>query len=232
MVSIKKSIFYFLPLVFLSASCTENKPPETDEEKFSYMIGYNMGKGMKSQGVDISQSLLSQGIKDGLDGKESILNADEVQKVRASLIKKMREKRQKEAQMQEENGKKFLEENKNKEGVKTTDSGLQYKVLKEGTGKVPKISDKVSVHYRGRLIDGKEFDSSHKRNKPSEFPVNRVIKGWTEALTMMKVGGKWEVYIPSELAYGKVGSPPNIPPNAVLIFDVELLEIVQAGKKK
>jgi len=125
-----------------------------------------------------------------------------------------------------EAGAKFLEENKKKSGIKTTASGLQYEVLKEGPGPIPKESDTVKVHYRGTLIDGSEFDSSYKRNAPAEFSVAGVIKGWTEALKMMKVGSKWKLYVPSELAYGPQDSP-GIPANSVLIFEVELLEIVK-----
>jgi FKBP-type peptidyl-prolyl cis-trans isomerase FklB len=125
-------------------------------------------------------------------------------------------------------GEKFLADNKKKEGIKTTASGLQYKVIKDGTGKTPKATDTVSTHYRGTLISGKEFDSSYKRGEPAEFPVNGVIKGWTEALQLMKEGAKWQLFIPSELAYGERGAGQDIGPNSTLIFDIELLS-VKAG---
>lgn len=124
-----------------------------------------------------------------------------------------------------ERGEKFLKENASKDGVKTLPSGLQYKVMTEGAGKMPKVTDVVSVHYKGTLLDGKEFDSSYKRNEPAEFPVNGVIKGWTEALQLMKEGSKWTLYIPAQLAYGARGAGADIGPNETLTFEVELLKV-------
>ncbi|PIP36427.1 MAG: hypothetical protein COX20_05870 [Desulfobacterales bacterium CG23_combo_of_CG06-09_8_20_14_all_52_9] len=166
-----------------------------------------------------------------------LLTEKEIQEVLAGLQKKLTEKQQAERAEQEKKmkdlgeknkvaGKKFLDENRGKKGVKTNPSGLQYQVIKEGTGKIPKETDRVTVNYKGSLIDGTEFDSSYKRGKPATFPVNGVIKGWTEALQLMKEGSKWQLAIPPQLAYGESGTPGGpIGPNATLIFEVELISI-------
>src|SRR5207245_6156428 len=172
---------------------------------------------------------LADGVKDGLSGVQPLLTEDEVRQVMTTFSKEMTEKtamaNKEAAEKNTAEGEKFLRENKNKPGVKTTASGLQYKALKEGSGAPPKATDTVVVNYRGTLVDGTEFDSSYKRGEPAPFPVNRVIKGWTEALQLMKPGSKYQLFIPASLAYGERGAGRDIGPNATLIFDVELLSI-------
>lgn len=223
----------------VSQPAVEDASPEaaalqTEDQKISYAIGAQIGgniKNVKKQDSKIDIELLMLGVQDVLAGKELALSPADNRKYMMAFQKRMKERQAaKRAEQAEKNlaeGQAFLEENKTKEGVKVLESGLQYKVITDGTGETPKATDKVSTHYRGKLLDGTEFDSSYKRNKPSEFPANRVIKGWTEALQLMKVGSKWELYIPAELAYGVRGKPPRIPPNATLIFEIELLEIVE-----
>jgi FKBP-type peptidyl-prolyl cis-trans isomerase len=198
----------------------------SDKEKSSYAIGQQMGKSMKAQGVDIDPAALTQGISDVLENKKSLLSDQEMQQAIQKMQQALMEKQETASKEKLEANAKFLEENKKKSSIKATASGLQYEVIKDGTGGVPKDTDTVRVHYRGTLIDGSEFDSSYKKNEPVEFPVGRVIKGWTEALKMMKVGSKWKLYIPSELAYGPQDHP-GIPANSVLLFEVELLAIVK-----
>ena len=203
---------------------------KTELDKVSYIIGTQIAQSIKKQGVEVNFEPLMLGLKDVLEGNTLKLTQEETKKVYSAFQQRMREQRAAEMQKQAtENlakGTAFLEANKTKEGVKVLPSGLQYKVIKEGTGDIPTANDKVKTHYRGRLIDGTEFDSSYKRNEPAEFGVTGVIKGWTEALQLMKTGAKWELYIPADLAYGTRGRP-SIPPNSVLIFEIELLEIVK-----
>jgi len=203
---------------------------KTEQDKVSYIIGTQIAQSIKKQGVEVNLEPLMLGLQDVLEGNTLKLTKAETQKVFAAFQQRMRAKQEAERKIQaDENlakGKAFLEANKTKEGVKVLPSGLQYKVIKEGTGEIPTADDKVKTHYRGRLLDGTEFDSSYKRNQPAEFPVKGVIKGWTEALQLMKTGAKWELYIPADLAYGERGRP-SIPPNSVLIFEIELLEIVK-----
>jgi FKBP-type peptidyl-prolyl cis-trans isomerase FklB len=194
------------------------------KDKVSYSIGMQIGFNLSRQKVEVNPDVLIAGIKDAIAGKPQ-LNPDQVKEVMAAFEKDM-EKKQKEAgEKNKTEGAKFLEENKKKEGVKTTSTGLQYKVLKEGTGAQPKASDTVSVNYRGILINGTEFDSSYKRGQPATFPVNGVIKGWSEALQLMKAGSKYQLFIPSNLAYGERAVGGDIGPNSTLIFEVELLEV-------
>ncbi|MDY6993172.1 MAG: FKBP-type peptidyl-prolyl cis-trans isomerase, partial [Pseudomonadota bacterium] len=181
------------------------------------------------QEIDINLDILIRGMSDALGDKEPLLSEEEINKV---LTNFQRERIAKQAQQRkqaaEENMKKseaFLAENKAKEGVKTLESGLQYKVVTPGEGEPPKATDKVTVHYKGTLIDGTEFDSSYQRGKPASFAVNRVIKGWTEALQLMKPGAKWQLFIPPQLAYGERGAPGKIGPNETLLFEVELLAV-------
>lgn len=204
---------------------------KTEMDKVNYIIGTQVGQGLKRQKVDVNLDLLIQGIKDALAGKELVLSRQEMQQTMANFQRTLREQQRMQAEKNLAEGKAFLEANEKKEGVKTTASGLQYKVIKEGTGKTPKRTDRVKTHYRGTLINGEEFDSSYKRNQPSEFSVGGVIKGWTEALMMMKEGAKWQLFIPAELAYGAAGRS-NIPPNSVLIFEIELLEIISKDQPK
>ena len=205
---------------------------ETEVEKVSYIIGTQIAGNFKAQDIEVSLDSLMQGLKDALEGKQLALSQDAMNTVYTAWQQKMRAKQAaKQAMEAAKNmaaGTAFLGANKAKEGVKVLASGLQYKVITEGTGSTPTADDKVKTHYRGKLIDGTEFDSSYKRNQPAEFPVKGVIKGWTEALQLMKVGGKWELYIPADLAYGQRGRP-SIPPNSTLIFEIELLEVVKAA---
>jgi FKBP-type peptidyl-prolyl cis-trans isomerase FklB len=202
----------------------------TEMDKVSYAIGVQLATNFKRQGIDIKMDKLVQGMKDATAGKKLELTEAEIQQTMMAFGQKMREKQQEKQKADAAKnlaaGKAFLAANGKKEGVKVLPSGLQYKVIKEGTGKTPTIADKVKTHYRGTLIDGTEFDSSFKRGKPAEFGVKAVIKGWTEALQLMKEGAKWELYIPADLAYGE-RARPTIPANSTLIFEIELLEIVQ-----
>src|ERR1043166_9108609 len=203
----------------------EKSPQLKDQkEKISYAIGMNIGLNLSRQKVDINPDVLAAGLKDALAGKPQ-LTPDQVKDVMAQFEKDMEQKQKEAGEKNKTEGAKFLEENKKKDGVKTTASGLQFKVLKEGSGASPKETDTVVTNYRGTLIDGTEFDSSYKRNEPASFPVNRVIKGWTEALQLMKPGAKYQLFIPSSLAYGERGAGQLIGPNATLIFEVELLSI-------
>jgi FKBP-type peptidyl-prolyl cis-trans isomerase FklB len=205
-------------------------PLKTQKDKVSYSIGLDIGTTLKRQLIDVDPELLQNGLKDGLGGKKPLMTDEQVKETMATFQKEMMAKqaaaKKEQGEKNETQGKKFLEENKKKEGWKTTASGLQYKVLKEGKGAAPKETDTVKVNYRGTTIDGTEFDSSYKRGQPATFPVNRVIKGWTEALQLMKPGAKYQLAIPSDLAYGERGAGSDIGPNSTLLFDVELLEIV------
>ena len=203
-----------------------------DKDKVSYNIGLQVGSNLSKQKVDINPDILAAGIKDAIAGKPQ-LTQDQVKEVMAQFEKDMEQKQKEAGEKNKSEGAKFLEENKKKPGVKTTASGLEYKVEKEGTGAQPKPTDMVTVNYRGTLINGTEFDSSYKRGQPATFPVNGVIKGWTEALQLMKVGSKYQLFIPSSLAYGeKVGAGiPEIGGNSTLIFEVELLDTKPLPKK-
>src|SRR5213593_2364275 len=211
-------------LVALPLFGQEKSPQLKDQkDKVSYSIGMNIGFNLSRQKVDINPDILAAGIKDSIAGKPQ-LTQDQVKDVMAQFEKDMEQKQKATGEKNKTDGAKFLEENKKKEGVKTTASGLEYKVEKEGSGPQPKPTDMVTVNYRGTLIDGTEFDSSYKRGQPATFPVNGVIKGWTEALQLMKVGSKYQLWIPSSLAYGERSVSPEIGPNATLIFEVELLD--------
>src|SRR5206468_7056069 len=194
------------------------------KDKVSYSIGMNIGFNLSKQKVDINPDVLNAGMKDAIAGKPQ-LTPDQVKDVMAQFEKDMEQKQKQLGEKNKTDGAKFLEDNKKKPGVKTTASGLQYKVEKEGTGSQPKATDMVTVNYRGTLIDGTEFDSSYKRGQPATFPVNGVIKGWTEALQLMKQGSKYQLFIPSNLAYGERAMGPDIGPNSTLIFEVELMEV-------
>lgn len=195
------------------------------KEKISYIIGRDMATNLKKQGIDIESEPFVKGMKEVLEGKPSTLSQDEVQQAMMALQQEMAQKQNSSGSDNKQAGEAFLAENKNKEGVQTLPSGLQYQVLKEGTGKSPSASDTVTTHYHGTLIDGTVFDSSYERGQPATFPVNGVIAGWTEALQLMKEGSKWRLFIPSNLAYGGQGAGEDIGPNSTLIFDVELLSV-------
>jgi FKBP-type peptidyl-prolyl cis-trans isomerase FklB len=212
-----------------SIGLAQDKAPLKDQkDKASYSIGHDIGNTFKKQNVDLNLDALITGLKDALAGKEA-LPKEERDKTLAAFQKELIEKQTAASKAAGEKnaaeGEKFLEENKKKDGVKTTASGLQYKVLKEGAGESPKATDMVITHYKGTLLDGTEFDSSYKRNEPATFPVNRVIPGWTEALQLMKPGSKYQLFIPSKLGYGERGAGRDIGPNSTLIFEVELVGI-------
>ncbi len=204
---------------------------KTTKEKTSYAIGVNMSHNLKSLGSEIDIKSLVEGLSNGMKGSKLKMTDDEMKKTLMAFQEKITKKRtaaqDKTKSANAEAGKKFLAENKKKDGIVTTKSGLQYKVIKSGKadGKSPKASETVTTHYRGMLIDGTEFDSSYARKKPTSFPVNGVIKGWTEALQLMKPGDKWKLFIPSDLAYGDRGAGQKIGPGATLIFDIELIKI-------
>ena len=214
-------------LSFALAAFAEDKPPQLKDlkDRASYSIGLNVGFNMKQRNVDISQEAFIAGFKDAMTpGKQPQLNEQQVRETMMAFQKDMEQKQSEQADKNAAAGQKYLSDNKGKDGIKTTASGLQYKVMKEGNGAQPKPTDTVTVNYRGTLTDGTEFDSSFKRNQPATFPVGGVIKGWTEALQLMKVGSKYQLFIPPDLAYGKEGRP-GIPPNSVLIFEVELMDV-------
>jgi FKBP-type peptidyl-prolyl cis-trans isomerase FklB len=211
----------------------------TRKDKFSYALGMNIGNGYKQglekQSVEFDADLIAQGVKDAMSGAKTRLTDDEAKtvltEVQTEVNKQRQEKMQEAAAKNKTEGEAFLTANKNKEGVVTLPSGLQYKILTAGIGPKPTASDQVVCNYRGTLIDGTEFDSSYKRGKPATFGVGQVIKGWTEALQLMPIGSKWQLFIPSSLAYGERGGPGGaIGPNEALIFDVELISIVDKTK--
>ena len=220
-----------LCMLFGLAVAGEKRTFKNDQEKVSYSIGYQVGSDFKRQQVNINPEILVKGIEDGLADVEPQLSHDEMRTTLIDLKKRIaaaeQEKMQALAVKNLAAGKTYLAENAKKEGVKTLASGLQYKVLAEGTGASPKATDTVTVNYRGTLIDGTEFDSSYKRGEPATFRVDRVIPGWTEALQLMKEGTKWQLFIPADLAYGERSAGP-IEPNSTLIFEVELIAIKQA----
>ncbi|MEJ8802013.1 FKBP-type peptidyl-prolyl cis-trans isomerase [Pontibacter sp. H249] len=195
------------------------------KEKISYIIGRDMAANLKKQGIEVEADAFMKGFKEVQQGTPSSLSQSDVQQAMTALQQEMAEKQNAAGGENKKAGEDFLAENKNKEGVKTLSSGLQYMVLKEGTGKSPSASDTVTTHYHGTLIDGTTFDSSYERGQPATFPVNGVIAGWTEALQLMKEGAKWRLFIPSGLAYGAQGAGDVIGPNSTLIFDVELLSV-------
>src|SRR6266478_6307949 len=220
-----------LILIFAAGSLAlplfgQEKSPQLKDQKdkVSYSIGLNIGFNLNRQNVQINPDVLTAGIKDGIAGKPQ-LTTDQVKEVMTAFEKDMQQKQKAAGEKNASDGAKFLEENKKKEGVKTTASGLQYKAIKEGTGAQPKATDTVKVNYRGTLINGTEFDSSYKRGEPATFPLNGVIKGWTEGLQLMKTGSKYQLFVPASLAYGERAVSPELGANATLIFEVELLEI-------
>lgn len=205
----------------------------TQKKKVSYAIGLDIGQNFKTRAMDIDMEILVQGLRDSQKTDKPLLGSAEIQKVmtqfQQDMMKVEQEKRMVQGVGNKAKEEAFLKENAQKPGIKTTASGLQYKVISEGSGPRPKESDVVKVHYRGTLLDGTEFDSSYKRNQPAVFQLKGVIKGWTEALQLMKVGSKYQLFLPSNLAYGENGAGQVIGPNATLIFEVELLSIEKAA---
>ncbi len=208
---------------------------KTQKDKASYAIGLNIGKSLRKDSVEVEPSVLLRGLKDGVAGNKALLTDDEIKStmmaLQADVNKRQGAKLQEMGAANKKAGDAFLAANKTKEGVVTLPSGLQYKVLTPGTGPKPTASDSVVCNYKGTLLDNSEFDSSYKRGQPATFPVTGVIKGWTEALQLMPVGSKWQLFIPSDLAYGP-GGRPGIPPSATLIFEVELLSIQDKKEDK
>jgi FKBP-type peptidyl-prolyl cis-trans isomerase FklB len=202
---------------------------KTDKDKVSYAIGVNIGKSMHKDSVDIDPAIFSRGMKDALAGGKLLLTDDEMKvaltKLQTELRAKQEQAMQKAGEINKKAGDDFLAQNKTKEGVVALPDGLQYKILKEGTGPKPSATDSVVCNYRGTLLDGTEFDSSYKRGQPASFLVSGVIKGWTEAVQLMPLGSKWQLFVPADLAYGNRAPSPEIGPNATLIFEVELLSI-------
>jgi FKBP-type peptidyl-prolyl cis-trans isomerase FklB len=202
---------------------------KTDKDKVSYAIGVNIGKSMRKDTVDVDPAIFSRGMKDAMAGGKLLLSDDEIKATLTKLQTDLRARQevamQEAGEINKKAGDDFLAQNKTKEGVVALPDGLQYKILKEGNGPKPAATDSVVCNYRGSLIDGTEFDSSYKRGQPATFPVNGVIKGWTEAVQLMPVGSKWQLFVPADLAYGNRGAGPDIGPNATLIFEVELLSI-------
>ena len=219
-----------ISFLFTFAFCFAGEKPDLKDQKNkeSYSLGYQFGQSLKLQGLDINLEAYTSGIRDALGGTKPPLSQEEMQKAVSEIQQRVMAARQKElkevAGKNLAEGKAFLEENKKKEGVKTLPSGLQYKVLKEGSGKTPKATGEVTVNYKGTFINGTEFDSSYKRGNPATFQLDKVIRGWTEALQLMKEGSKWQLFIPPELGYGDRGGGP-IPPNSTLIFEVELISV-------
>ena len=209
---------------------------KTQKDKFSYALGMNLGANLHKQSVPVDPNIMARGLKDALAGGKTLLTEEEARVAITTVQNDMREKQQ--AKMQaagganKKEGEAFLADNKSKEGVIALPSGLQYKVLKEGNGPKPTATDSVVCNYRGTLINGTEFDSSTKHGGPATFPVNGVIKGWTEALQLMPVGSKWQLFVPSDLAYAERGAGGDIGPNATLIFEVELVSIQNKSEEK
>ena len=215
---------------------------KTQKEKASYAVGINIGTGMKRQGLPVDPALVARGLRDAMAGGKTLMTQDEIKAAlqqlqgemmakQQAMMKEQQEKAHAAGEVNRKEGDTFLAANKTKEGVTTLPDGLQYKILKEGTGPKPTATDTVTVNYRGTLINGKEFDSSYKGGQPVSFPVNGVIKGWTEALQLMPVGSKWQLFIPPDLAYGDSPRPGgDIAPGDTLIFEVELLSIGEQKK--
>ena len=212
--------------VAIAADAPELK---SEKEKLSYGIGMDIGGNLKRQTIEVDPDLLMKGFKDSYTGGKTLLTEEEsrqaIQNFQKQLMAKQAEAAKQQAEKNKADGEKFLAENKGKDGVRTTASGLQYKVIQEGTGKSPTADNTVEVHYKGTLINGTEFDSSYKRGQTATFPVSGVIPGWTEGLQLMKEGGKYQLFVPSNLAYGERGAGRDIGPNAALIFEVELISV-------
>lgn len=213
-------IFIALTMTFLG--CT--RKPKSLKDQVSYTIGAQFGKSLKSQNLDLDAKVVGNGIADGLKDDKYLLSEEEMQTAMMKISEQRQQEMKAEAAKNKTVADAFLEKNKSAEGVKVTASGLQYKITDEGKGRSPKADDTVIVNYKGTLIDGKEFDSSYKRNMPAEFPLKGVIPGWTEGLQLLKKGGKATFFVPPELGYGD-RPRQNIPSNSVLIFEVELLDV-------
>jgi FKBP-type peptidyl-prolyl cis-trans isomerase len=235
----KYTVYVLFGLILVAgpaAAADEATELKSETDKLSYALGLDLGVYFKSLGEDFNLSVIQRGIDDSYNGKKALMTTEEAAQVQQQFAARQQEKQVKQVMemtaANQEAAKKFLDENKGKEGVKTTASGLQYKIVKEGKGDKPVTTDTVKVHYKGTLLDGTEFDSSYKRNQPAEFQVDQVIPGWTEAMQLMNVGSTYELYLSPELAYGDRGAPPVIEPGSMLIFEVELLGVTKGEEEK
>ncbi len=214
-----------LTILFAGTAVAADSKPTTEKEKFSYTIGFQIGQGFKRDGLDVDTKSMSQAIMDVMKNTAPRLTPDEMRSTMQGAQKKLAATRKVKADKAKAVGDKFLAKNGKKDGVITRKSGLQYKVISTGKGKQPKATDSITAHYKGSLINGTVFDSSYKRGEPATFNVGQVINGWKEILPLMKEGDKWQVFIPSDLAYGERGQGPTIGPNEALIFDIELIKV-------
>ena len=231
-------IFLVFAVIFSSADAYSQKPIQlkTHNDSIAYSLGLNLGQyvynNILKDSLDFNKDILFEGVRNGLYKQNQILSDQEMQtnlqNFQQEQMKLQQNKAKETADKNKADGQKFLDNNKKADGVKVTPSGLQYKVIKEGTGKKPTTENIVKVHYTGKLINGQVFDSSVERGEPIEFPVTGVIKGWTEGLQLMSEGSRYMFYIPSDLGYGDRGAPPTIEPGSTLIFEVELLEVKDA----
>jgi FKBP-type peptidyl-prolyl cis-trans isomerase FklB len=222
-----------LGLLAAAASAQDKMDLKDAKQRISYSIGADIGKNFKRSEIDIDPKALAAGMADALAGKTALTDEemkDTLQKFQTEMMAKMQGKQKESGDKNIKEGEAFLAANAKKEGVKVLPSGLQYKVIKSGTGKTPKATDTVKTHYHGTLIDGTVFDSSVERKEPVSFPVNGVIPGWTEALQLMKEGDKWQLVVPAKLAYGERGAGQKIGPNSTLVFEVELLAVEKAAQ--
>ena len=212
-------------ILFAGTAVAADSKPTTEKEKFSYTIGFQIGQGFKRDNLSIDTGSMSQAIDDVMKGKAPQLSPDEMRSAMEGAQKKLAAKRKAKGDKAKTAGDKFLAKNGKKDGIITRESGLQYKVISTGKGKQPKATDSITAHYKGTLINGTVFDSSYKRGEPATFNVGQVINGWKEILPLMKEGDKWQVFIPSDLAYGDRGQGGTIGPNEALIFDIELIKV-------
>ncbi len=234
----KKIISFFVTGMLLVPFCVQGaeSPFTTPTEKLSYSMGLDLGNYLKGMSGELDMDTLKLGLDDGFTGAEPKMSQEELAAVQEEFAARMKAQQEEQlAAMMEKNkaaGEAYLDENKKKEGVKVTDSGLQYEVMESADGPKPVATDTVKVDYVGTLVDGTEFDSSIKRGEPAVFGVDQVIPGWSEALQLMEVGSKYRVAIPAELAYGEAGAPPVIQPNSVLVFEIDLLGIEEDTEEK
>jgi FKBP-type peptidyl-prolyl cis-trans isomerase FklB len=226
----RRLVLTFVMMTLPVIAGAQNAPAlKTDKDKLSYAMGMDLGNQLTSRGVEIDPAIFVRGLKDALSGTKTALTAEEakaaIAEMQKVIVAKLASESKAVGEKNKAEGEAFLAANKMKPGVVALPSGLQYKIITTGTGKKPLATDTVECHYRGILIDGREFDSSFKRGQTATFPLNRVIKGWTEVLQLMPVGSKWQVFVPANLGYGERGSAPDIEPNATLIFEIELIGI-------
>ncbi|MGH8607495.1 MAG: FKBP-type peptidyl-prolyl cis-trans isomerase [Gammaproteobacteria bacterium] len=223
----KKCIVFLLAFALVGAGVAAEAVLNSEKAKFSYAVGLQIGQSLIRQGVEIDTEAFALALQDSLAGREPRLPAAELQAVMQKQEQAIKKRQQAAAEINSAAGRRFLEKNKDKEGVHELPNGLQYKVIKEGSGNRPQRSDSVNVHYRGTLIDGREFDSSYRRGEPTTVRLNGVIKGWQETLPRMREGSKWQIFLPPELAYGQGGAGAVIGPNETLIFEIELIAVRQ-----